>query len=447
MRGRWLGLWAVLLVATYVACDGGKEDDDTADDDATADDDDATAGDDDDDATAGDDDDSATGPARGFVLIHCDPHEILNLHENLVAPQNDHDGDEVAEPEDSWKGLMDLVDLADEFDIPLTLQFSVPYVDYMAEDDCDELLTGGRVYPAQGGLEYHACVDLVLAWELYGHELSIHHHGPEHDPLKFDGFTNREIWDTNGQRPCLDDGGVTCSCPLGNCPLCTTTLSELFCTENVDSPGLIGSDPEWRGGIDGALGLMGILETTLGDGTFRSVCSNHGDEAVDLPWDDAIEFTTQGGNFINDRADFPRCVGYDYLVQYHEAPKYTWFYHHNLFTTRDQMADIEAFVATVDTTDDVLGVVFHVQDFVKSERPDNRQDSALLYRDLFNLLRDPNVDGSHDDYIPMGTLVGAIEDAGKTEAPDPCVESCFGLDPDAETSQYTIPLDPPGWCD
>jgi len=67
-----------------------------------------------------------------------------------------------------WPRLKELVDLADRHGARLTVQFSIPWAEYV--------LSRGE----QG---------TVAAWEAAGHEIAAHHHGPTH--TFFDGYTNR----------------------------------------------------------------------------------------------------------------------------------------------------------------------------------------------------------------------------------------------------------------
>ncbi len=428
-----------LLLAT--ACPTDPDDDDSA-----VDDDDSVQVDDDDSGATGDDDDAASPDRRGFILIHCDPQEMLNLHGNLIQPFHDWNGDEVAEPLDMWLALMDLVDMADSFGHALTLQFSAPYADFIGSTACDDTLVDGRIYPAGTGKSYAACTDLASAWEAAGHELSIHHHGPNHDPVKFDGYTNQPLWDTNGQRPCLDDGGATCACPMGDCPLCTAPASPLVCTDVGDPPQTVGTDPEWVGPIEGPGGLMAALEATFGEGAFTSLCMNHGDETTDMPMDPNILFTTNGGGLLNDLATLPRCVGHDPAAEFHPSTRYAWFFQHLLLNQREQLDEVRTWL---DGGDDgqASGVVFHVGDFTKSELADDGQDVHELYRDLMGMLTDPDGDPATDDAVRIIGLSDLGAELGKTELPDPCVETCWALDPsEPMEANYTDLLDPPADC-
>jgi len=66
-----------------------------------------------------------------------------------------------------WPKLEQFMQLADRYNVKVTLQFSWPWADY--------------VY--KSGL-----LDTVHAWEANGHEIALHHHGPTHK--FFDGYTN-----------------------------------------------------------------------------------------------------------------------------------------------------------------------------------------------------------------------------------------------------------------
>lgn len=67
-----------------------------------------------------------------------------------------------------------------------------------------------------------------------------------------------EFYGYEMKRPCYDDEGATCECDGGRCYWCAPPGSPFFCQEYTDEPpyGLIGSDPEWRGPIEGPKGMM-----------------------------------------------------------------------------------------------------------------------------------------------------------------------------------------------
>ncbi len=386
---------------------------------------------------------SANGPRRGFILIHADPQEILNLHENYDPAIADYDHNGTYEAEDAWQALMDLVDLADSYAIPLTLQFSPPYIDFMQQPRCDRLLAGGRAYPKNSNTLYTRCLDLVMAWEENGHEISLHHHGPHHDPLKFDGYTNREVYTTDGKRACYDDRGQTCSCPQGRCYWCAPPESPLVCQEYTAEapPGPIGSDPEWKGRIEeGPNNMMALVYSAFGKGRIRSYCSNHGEEISDIPSDPAIIYTTQGIGYLND--SLPKCIAYDVKREYHEETKYAWFYSHGPVFKYAYLEDVKDALREM-RSDQVIGLVFHVNDFLKSEvNPDDPRYSRHI-RLLFAYLAAPEDGGGA---IRIATLSDLMLEAGKEAAPDPCVETCFTLDEDSERAAYTVPVPPPPTC-
>ncbi len=385
---------------------------------------------------------------KGFIVVHCDPQEVLNLHDNYDPAFFDYDGNGHYDAEDAWQALMDLVDLADSYGIPLTLQFSPPYVDFMRQSRCDNLLGEGRVYPRNGEVLYTRCRDLVMAWGANGHELSLHHHGPLHDPLKFDGYTNRRVYSSGGKRPCYDDGGVTCECPGGACYWCAPPDSALFCQMYIDEQphGLIGSDPEWKGPIEGPQGMMALVYSVFGTGTIRSFCSDHYDEIPDMPSDPHIIYTTQGTGYTNDPTSYPKCIGYDVGREYHTAPKFTWFYSHGPVFNHDDLDEAKVAMREMlsDKAGHVLGLVFHVNNFLRSEIDLDSPRYSHVIRELFAHLTAPDDGGGP---IQIRTLSALMVEAGKTEAPDPCVEACFTLDESSEQASYTIPVPPPPYCE
>ncbi len=358
----------------------------------------------------------------------------------------DYDGDGSMESSDMWRGLMDLVDLADTHGQVLTLQLSPPYVEYLVDPACNATLGGGREYPVGSGTTYDECLPLVFAWQAAGHEISIHHHGVGHDPLKFDGFSNQAVWDTNGQRPCLSD--EDCVCEEGGCFWCAPPESPLVCTEYEDPPVLVGYDPEWRGLAQGPNSMWNMIETILGEHVVTSICMNHQDEAADMPADPDLIYSTQGGGVENDAARFPLCVVHDPGADYHAQPKYVWFYQHELITGDTQLNEVETVVngGAPETPGSVLGMVFHVNDFVRTELAEAGAPFYHVHRDLLAFLADPDANGDTSDGVPIGTLSGLMVEAGKTSAPDPCAASCVTLDPNSEAASYTVPVPPPGTC-
>ncbi len=382
---------------------------------------------------------------RGFIVVHCDPQEILNLHENYDPATFDYDGSGDYSAEDAWKALMDLVDLADSFGVHLTLQFSPPYVDFMRQPRCDAILGAGRAYPKNAdGVSYTRCLDLVMAWGANGHELSLHHHGPNHDPLKFDGYTNREVYAVKGQRACSADDGPACGCEQGRCYWCAPPDSSLVCREYAGPPpGPVGSDLEWKGPIEGPDSMMALVYSVFGEGTIRSYCSNHGDEVSDMPSDPAIIYTTQGSGY--DNAPSPMCIAYDVEREFHTEPKYAWFYSHGFVFNHDDLETVKTTLREMlsEKSGHVLGLVFHVNNYLKSEVNPDDPRYAHLIRDLFTYLSEPPDGGG-----PVGikTLSDLMVEAGKTEAPNPCADVCFTLDESSEKASYTIPVPPQRNC-
>ncbi|MBC7253444.1 MAG: hypothetical protein H5T72_05685 [Actinobacteria bacterium] len=236
----------------------------------------------------------ASDQRRGFIVIHADPQEILNLHENYDPASTDYNRDGQYSAADAWLALIDLVDLADTYNIPLTLQFTPPYLDFMRQPACDRLLGADRPYPqGAGGTAYTRCLDLVMAWATHGHELSLHHHGPGHDPLKFDGYTNLPVYAVKGRRACGTQDAA-CGCQ-GNCYWCAPPDSPLACREYAGPPPApVGIDSEWKGPVEGADSMMALVYSVLGEGTVRSYCSDHISEPSDIPADPNIIYTTQG---------------------------------------------------------------------------------------------------------------------------------------------------------
>jgi len=381
---------------------------------------------------------------RGFILVHCDPQEILNLHDNYDPATFDYDGDGIYSAEDPWKALMDVVDLADSFGIHLTLQFSPPYIDFILQSRCDDTLRTGRVYPkGSDGVLCTSCRDLVLAWGAGGHELSLHHHGPNHDPLKFDGYTNQEVYAVKGRRPC---GGDPCGFEEERFYWCAPPSSSLACQEYGGPPaGPVGSDPEWKGPIEGPDGMMALVYSLFGEGTIRSFCSNHGDEVSDIPSDPAIIYTTQGTGYTNDPASYPMCIGYDIETDYHAEPKFTWFYSHGPVFNRSDLDTVKMTLREMlsEKSGHVLGLVFHVNDFLKSEANPGDPRYGHTIRELFAYLSDPDDGGGP---VEIETLTDLMVKAGKTEAPNPCVDACFTVDEESKTASYTIPVILPEIC-
>jgi|GEM_PF-5645699 hypothetical protein len=383
---------------------------------------------------------------NGFILIHCDPQEILHLHNNYQVDPHDYDGDKKVDAADFFGALMDLVDLADSHGHRLTLQFSPPYMDYIGTSTCDDLLGVGRKYPAAAGPNATHCKDLVLAWKNNGHEMSIHHHGPNHDAAKFDGHTNREIYATKGKRICSTAGGsAACSCPDDKCYWCGPPNSSFFCTEATNPKGYVGADSEWKGTIEGEGSLMSKADGLFGAGTVRSICMNHTDEEADFPADDDIIYATQGGAHFNDF--IPRCVGYEPKTPFRSVAKLAWFYSHDVISNAWHFQELKTEVTTWQAGPQakVMGVVFHVGDFIRTERAE-KSESYLLHRDFFKYLNDPDADGDASDAITIVTLTGLLQASGKVSAPDPCAQTCYALDAKASAAEYTVEMTPPPSC-
>jgi len=91
----------------------------------------------------------------------------------------------------------------------------------------------------------------------------------------------------------------------------------------------------------------------------------------------------------------------------------------------------------------VLGLVFHVNNFLRSEMNPDDPRYGHTVRDLFASLSDPQDGGGP---VQIETLTDLMIAAGKTEAPNPCVDACFTLDESSERASYTIPVSPPQNC-
>ena len=75
-----------------------------------------------------------------------------------------------------WPLFEQLVALADEYDVKLTIQFAPQWATYVYSRDL---------------------LETVYSWEQNGHEIALHHHGPTHK--YFDGYTNQpDIIRTDG---------------------------------------------------------------------------------------------------------------------------------------------------------------------------------------------------------------------------------------------------------
>lgn len=79
------------------------------------------------------------------------------------------------QPEKYWDALVDLVELADQHNLKLNLMFNPQWGTYVLEDD--------------------SRLNLVQEWEANGHELGVHHHGPQRG--SWNGYTNQEDYIDN----------------------------------------------------------------------------------------------------------------------------------------------------------------------------------------------------------------------------------------------------------
>lgn len=86
-------------------------------------------------------------PENSFFVIHCDPDFADNLH---------------------YQRLQEMVDSADAYGVPLTIQMSPTWVDLVLADS--------------------AKFDTIRAWQTRGHEIAAHHHGIHH--CYWDEYTN-----------------------------------------------------------------------------------------------------------------------------------------------------------------------------------------------------------------------------------------------------------------
>jgi hypothetical protein len=93
----------------------------------------------------------------------------IDLYAAFVNVHLEHDS--ISTVKTLWEDLENLVTLADEYDVKLTLHFSVGWAEYAIANE--EILTQ------------------VRSWESNGHELGMHHHGLSHGT--WDGYSNNEI--------------------------------------------------------------------------------------------------------------------------------------------------------------------------------------------------------------------------------------------------------------
>ena len=71
--------------------------------------------------------------------------------------------------EEFWPAAIDLINMADEFDAKLTLQFNPQWAEYILNDQNK--------------------LNLLRKWQQHGHEVGLHHHGYDHGD--WNGYTNR----------------------------------------------------------------------------------------------------------------------------------------------------------------------------------------------------------------------------------------------------------------
>lgn len=99
-------------------------------------------------------------PTTAFISIHMEPGQIPTTTEW---------------PEEYWDDLSNLIALADEYDVKLTLNFNPQWGMYILADE--------------------ERLELLRSWEANGHEIALHHHGPHHD--NWNGYTNQEEYMTD----------------------------------------------------------------------------------------------------------------------------------------------------------------------------------------------------------------------------------------------------------
>lgn len=98
---------------------------------------------------------SQSSPPTAFIAIHLEPG---------VDPRTTIYQDKY------WSSLVDLVALADTYNLKLTLEFTPQWASYVLADSSK--------------------LTLVRSWEAEGHEIAVHHHGP-HYASTWDGYTNQ----------------------------------------------------------------------------------------------------------------------------------------------------------------------------------------------------------------------------------------------------------------
>lgn len=142
-----------------------------------------------------------TSSHPAFIAIHLDPQA-----NQYLAYQAQY-----------WPELKSLVALADEYEIKLTLCFSPQWAIYILDPNADEdrLAT-------------------VHSWELEGHEIAVHHHGPSKIGV-WDGYTNEEqFWNKPAFFGTMDEAMVL--------------LSQLSSDGLITTVGILGSpddDLDW----------------------------------------------------------------------------------------------------------------------------------------------------------------------------------------------------------
>ena len=153
--------------------------------------------------------------------------------------------------EGNWPVLIELVELANKYDHKLTLQFNPQWASYI--------------------LEEQSRLSLLRAWELDGHEIALHHHGPSHGD--WNGYTNVD--------------------------------------EKKDDPRYIGTISE----------MMTLMKQLPASGLIL----NGGITNEDTDWPEGIIYDTNGGRSKNDLLSKPETVnfsGYDVMqLTYRVATK------------------------------------------------------------------------------------------------------------------------------
>ena len=139
------------------------------------------------DAEPAEPDTSVIGPGpgggiqRGFFAVHLDPGAI----------PKDGDVPNASRPKAHLDDLTALVEKADEWGHKLTLMFTGQWAYHMTDPTCLVPLQEGS---PPGTFTYMGtpvsdCLSLIRAFEVHGHEVSMHHH-PAGSPASWDGYTN-----------------------------------------------------------------------------------------------------------------------------------------------------------------------------------------------------------------------------------------------------------------